>query len=103
VLVFQSQLRIIYVNAVALSIPIGWGVVQLILSVVCFYLIATPITVIVALTDLVTSSVVLKLTICMGTTPIALVLITTFELGYLVLIDWKKVTQIIVDRANNDK
>jgi len=101
--VLQSQLRIGVMNAGVLFIPMGKSKLQISVQVVCFYLIATPVTVIVALTDMVTNSVLLKLTFCLATSPIATALIAAFEFGYLGLMDWNTIAKTINDRANTDK
>lgn len=103
VLVMHSELRINYVNASVLFIPMGKAVLQVTVNLVCFYLIATPVTVIVLLTDWVTSSIILKLTFCLASTSIAATFVSMFELGYLLLMDWKKAVKVINDRANTDK
>jgi len=103
VLVMHSQLRIGAANSSVLLVPMGKAVLRVVCNIVGFYLIASPISAVFSLTNLVTSSVLLKLTFCLATTSLAALLISVFEFGYLALIDWNKVAKIINDRANNDK
>lgn len=103
VLVLHSQIRIGAVNGSVLFIPMGKAVLLIFVKIVCFYLIATPISAVLALTDMVTSSVIVKLTFCLATTPMATLLIAMFEFGYLGLMDWDRVAKVINDRANSDK
>jgi len=103
VLVMHSQLRIGNENSILLLVPMGKAVLQVVCNIVGFYFIATPITAVFSLTDLVTSSVILKLTFCLATTSLASLLISVFQFGYLALRDWNKIARIISDRANNDK
>jgi len=102
VIVMHSQLRIGAANSSVLLVPMGKAVLRVGCNIVCYYFIATPITAVVSLTDLVTNSVILKLTICLATTSVASLLISVFEFGYLALLDWNRVAKIINDRANND-
>jgi len=103
VLVMHGQFLVAWTNASALFIPMGKSTLSIVVTYVCFYLIACPVTVIVALTDMVTNSVLIKLTCCLATTPMAAVLIAMFAFGYLGLMDWSTVAKIINDRANSDK
>ena len=81
----------------------GKSVLSIVVTFVCFYLIASPVTIIVALTDRVTNSVVLKMIFCLATTSMAEILIAIFEFVYVGLMDWKAFAKIINDRANTDK
>lgn len=103
VLVLHAQLQIGCKIANVLFIPMGKATFQILLQLVSYYLIATPPAVIIALTDIVTSSVYIKLIACLATTPMAALLVATFGFGYLALMDWNAVMKIINDRANNDK
>jgi len=102
-LVMHAQLRIGCINGNMLFIPMGKAVLQIVVKIICFYIIASPITVIVSLTDMVTSSVLLKLTVCLATTSMASLLLFVFDFGYLVLMDWTIIAKIINERANTDK
>jgi len=102
VLVLHSQIRIGAANAGVVLIPMGKAVLRIVINITCFYLIATPVTAIIALTDIVTRSVILKLKICLATTAITSVHIGMFEFAYLGLMDWNKVAKVIRDRANTD-
>jgi len=103
VLVMHSQLRIGAANSSVLLVPMGKAVLRVVCNIVGFYLIASPIAAVMSLTDMVTNSVLLKLTFILATSSLAMLLISVFEFGYLTLIDWNKVAKIINDRANNDK
>jgi Na+-driven multidrug efflux pump len=103
VLALHSQIKISAVNAGVLFIPMGKAILQIAVNTICFYIIATPVTAVVSLTDMVTSSVSLKLTICLATTPMASSLIGIFEYAYLSLMDWSRIAKVINDRANTDK
>jgi Na+-driven multidrug efflux pump len=102
VLVLHSQTRVMSLNAACLFISMGHSTVGVLLNFVCFYCIASPISGVVALTDLVTTSVKWKITACVGTTSIAQTLITVVGYGYLAMMDWDKAGKLIEERANND-
>lgn len=75
VLVIHVQSRISSINASSLFIPIGRGSVGLGLTFLSFYVIATPIAAVGALTDVITSSVATKMQFCVGASSIAQVII----------------------------
>jgi len=103
VLVIHSQSRIGAIVGSVLLIPMGKAVLGLVITTVCFYMIAAPISAVLSLTDLLTTSVLTKLTFCLATTPMATLLMSICEFGYLGFLDWNKVAKVINDRANNDK
>jgi len=103
VLVLHSQLKIACANAAVLFVPMGKGLLRVVVNIICFYFIATPISAVGALTNIWTTSVLIKLTFCLATTPMAMALIAVFLFGYLCIMDWKKVAELINARANSDK
>jgi len=102
-LVLETQLRICTINGTALFVPMGKGALVVTVKFFCYYFIATPIGVVTALTDLVTTSVLVKLNWLLGSVIIGMVVVATFNFSYMALMDWKKVAKIIYDRAHMDK
>merc|ERR1712217_837514 len=84
-------------------IPLGKGVFRTVATFVCFYLIASPFTAAVALTDWFTTSVATKMVACVGATSIAQFSLAVWFLCYLSKMDWQEAGAIINRRANNDK
>jgi Na+-driven multidrug efflux pump len=103
VLVAHSQSRVTSLNATCLFLGMGHSTVGVLLNFVCFYCIASPIAGVVALTDLVTTSVRWKIIACVGTTSLAQIMITCVGYGYLMIMNWDKAGKLIQDRANNDR
>lgn len=103
VLVLHSQTRVISLNASSLFISMGRSTFGVLLNFVSFYCVAAPISAVVALTDLVTDSVRWKIVACVGTTSIAQSLVSVVAYGYLASMDWRQVSKLIADRANNDR
>eukprot|EP00457_Paulinella_chromatophora_P004936 gb/GEZN01004949.1/.p1 GENE.gb/GEZN01004949.1/~~gb/GEZN01004949.1/.p1 ORF type:complete len:584 (-),score=60.52 gb/GEZN01004949.1/:76-1827(-) len=103
VLALHSQTRISSINAQSLFIPMGKGLLSVFVTSVSFYVVAAPIASVGALTDLITSSIKVKMILCVGCTSIAQTLIVFLGFTYLALLDWKQVAHIITDRANTDK
>lgn len=102
VLAIHSQSRVTCLNATCLFLSMGQSTVGVLLNFVCFYCIASPIAGIVALTDIVTTSMRWKLIACVSTTSMAQILATIVGYGYLVTMDWEKAASLIAHRANND-
>ena len=73
------------------------------LTFVTFYFIAAPIAGLVALTDVVTTSVSIKLATCVGATSIAQFMQAVLNFVYLHRLDWDGAGMLINDRANTDR
>ena len=103
VLVIHTQTRILSINAGCLFVPIGRGTVSVVINFVSFYVVATPIVGVLALSDLVTESVATKMKLCVCGTSMAQVPIALIGFGYLARLDWIATAQLINNRANSDK
>jgi len=103
VLVLHSQIRMGNVCAAILFIPMGKFVLAITVNVVSYYIIATPVTIVISLTDLVTESVIIKLTCCLATTSMAMCLGVIFSFTYLSVMNWEDAANVINNRANTDK
>jgi len=102
ILVFHTQTRISCVT-MFLYIPTGKGNYRIYLSFVAFYCIAVPIVAVVALSDLVTTSVVAKLAVCVGGTSIAQFVLAVVFSFWLHRLDWDEASAMISGRANTDQ
>jgi len=103
VLVAHSQTRIFSINAMQLFIPLGKGFMNIVVTFASFYFIATPVAGAIAMTDLFTDDVALKMMACVGASTVAQVLLSLFGFGYLLRMDWDKSGKLIAERANNDQ
>ncbi|CAE8681841.1 unnamed protein product [Polarella glacialis] len=103
VLTIHTQTRILSINASFLFIPLGKGFFGTCVTFVCFYLIGSPISAAVGLTDWFTTSVATKMIACVGTTSIAQIALSLFGFEYMRQLDWLSAGAIINQRANNDK
>eukprot|EP00405_Crypthecodinium_cohnii_P013691 CAMPEP_0206453460 /NCGR_PEP_ID=MMETSP0324_2-20121206/20556_1 /ASSEMBLY_ACC=CAM_ASM_000836 /TAXON_ID=2866 /ORGANISM="Crypthecodinium cohnii, Strain Seligo" /LENGTH=528 /DNA_ID=CAMNT_0053923749 /DNA_START=22 /DNA_END=1608 /DNA_ORIENTATION=- len=103
VLVIHTQTRILSINASVLFVPLDKGMMWTLVMFVCFYIIASPITCSIALTDWVTKDITLKMTACVSNTLIAQIFIFIIGFAYLWRLDWMVAGEVIHRRANNDK
>jgi len=103
VLTIHTQTRILSINASFLFIPLGKGIFWTSVTFVCFYLIGSPISAAVGLTDWFTTSVATKMIACVGATSIAQIALALLGFEYLRRLDWLSAGDIINQRANNDK
>jgi Na+-driven multidrug efflux pump len=99
----QAQSRVLSITATALLIPIGRARLQLGATFTFFYFVATPLTVLLALTDIATDNVVFKMIVCVSTTTVAQLPLALFALGYMARLDWRAVSRVIGSRANTDR
>ena len=102
-LVPHALTRIVALPPSAVLIPMGAKLFAVAFTFVSFYAIAAPLTAVAALTDLVTHSVVIKMTFCLGATTIAQLAMALAGMGYLGRADWKVAGQTIADRAQTDR
>ena len=103
VLVFHTQTRIIALNSIFIFIPVGKGKLRVIYTFVSFYFVATPISGMVALTDLVTTDLSTKMVACVGATSIAQSVLAMFCFRFIHKLDWDAAGAIINQRANTDR
>ena len=103
VLVVHTQTRILSLNAQNMFVPIGKGTEAVALNLIGFYVVATPIVAVLALTNYVTTSVRVKLTLCVAGTSMAQVPIALLGFAYLIRLDWVETGRLIRQRANSDK
>jgi len=99
----QAQSRILAITATALLIPMGRAKLQVGATSACFYLIAVPLTILLALTDVASHNVAFKMVVCVATTTVAQLPLALFALGYMAHLDWQAVSRVIGSRANTDR
>ena len=102
-LAVHSQLRIGGATGGILFIPLGKPWVKLIISYCCNYLIALPVATGIALTDIVTTNVQVKMLGCVSCASIAAAFTTVISHSYLCCMDWHQAGIVINSRANTDK
>merc|ERR1712048_873963 len=103
ILVLHTQSRISSLAPLFLYIPLGRGALQFTATFVAFYIVAAPIAGAVALTDVFTHSIALKMGFCVGTSTIAQTVMAIFNFIYLYRLDWQEAGRIINRRANTDR
>lgn len=102
VLAIHQQTRLPGINATQLFVPLGKGSLSIWLNIFAFYVIATPICAVIALTDLVTVDVQPKLVMAVALSAIAQLVQALMGGLYLCRADWAALGKIISSRANND-
>ena len=86
-----------------LLIPMGFKIAAVTITFASFYLVATPVSTVMALTDIVTHSVHQKMLFALGTATIAQVIIALVGYGYMWLcVNWSAAGRLIVSRAHTD-
>jgi len=84
-------------------IPLGNGMLKVLLTFVTFYFIAAPLVGLVALSDIVTSSASIKFGSCYAAPGFAQLLMIGFNVLYIRQLDWQHAGEIINRRANTDR
>eukprot|EP00930_Biecheleria_cincta_P079024 TRINITY_DN6668_c0_g1_i2.p1 TRINITY_DN6668_c0_g1~~TRINITY_DN6668_c0_g1_i2.p1 ORF type:complete len:523 (+),score=56.01 TRINITY_DN6668_c0_g1_i2:32-1570(+) len=102
-LTLHMQTRISCLVTTVFFIPLGKGMLRTLITFVSFYVIAAPIALTIALTDLITNSVGIKLGACVGCTSMAQLVQFLFNAVYLCRLDWHQAGMIINQRANADR
>lgn len=102
-LVLHSQTRISALAPNFLWIPLGRGLSQIVMTFTAFYVIAAPIVGLIALTDVVTKSVEVKLTFCISLASIAQFVMVIWNSVILCKLDWQEAGAIVYRRANTDR
>lgn len=103
ILTLHCQTRISSLITFIFYVPLGRGMLRTWITFGTFYLVAVPIVVVVALSDVVTTSVTIKLSVVVGSTSIAQALQVVLNFVYLSRLDWELAGAIINRRANADK
>jgi len=103
ILTLHAQTRISALVTFIFYIPLGKGMLRTLLIFVTFYLVAVSIVGLVVLSDLVITSVGIKLDICVGATSIAQMVQASFNWMYLWRLDWHAAGVSINARANADE
>ena len=99
----SSRAGLACITANFLFVPLGKSLLGIGSLLVGFYAIATPAVGVVALTDAVTTSVQLKMALCVGATTIAQLPVALFGYAYNARMDWQAAGRIIKQRANSDR
>lgn len=102
VLIIHSQSRVCSASGASLFIPAGKGSFQTFWTFFSFYVVASPIAGVVAMTDLVTDSIANKMFACVGLSSIAQILQAFVFYTALCRMDWQQVAATIRERVNND-
>ena len=103
VLCVHSQTRIVDLTCASMLVPMGWPKLRVGVSVVTFWMVATPIAAVGALTDAFTSSMLVKVQLCVGCTSIGQLLNALCYGAILLRIDWDAASKVIDSRANTDR
>uniref|UniRef100_A0A7S2DNA8 Uncharacterized protein n=1 Tax=Haptolina brevifila TaxID=156173 RepID=A0A7S2DNA8_9EUKA len=102
VLVVHSQSRIVDLTCASVLVPMGKPRMRVGIAVFSFWLVATPIASVGALTNAFTTSVLVKVQLCVACTSIGQVLNALCYGGYLLRLDWSDAARLITARANTD-
>ena len=103
ILALHTQTRISALAMFIFYIPLGKGSLRTLLTFATMYLVAAPIAGLVALSDVVTTSVGTKLAAVVGATSLAQLLLAMCNFIYIRRLDWHQAGLIINRRANRDK
>ena len=102
VLVVHSQTRIVDQICGSMLVPIGWGRLGVSITFVSFWLVAAPIAVVAALTDMLATTLLARVEFCVACTSIAQAL-NALCYGILLLrLDWAAAAKVVSSVANND-
>ena len=102
VLVVHSQTRIVDQICGSMLVPIGWGRLGVSITFVSFWLVAAPIAVVAALTDMLATTLLARVKFCVACTSIAQAL-NALCYGILLLrLDWAAAAKVVSSVANND-
>merc|ERR1712226_1448887 len=102
-LALHSQTRVTSINMSSLFIAFNKPILSNIITYGAFYILSAPLGGIVALTDIVTKSLLVKFVFCLGTTVMAQGYICILSAIFLCRFDWAKIAAEIAARANTDK
>merc|ERR1712228_1074157 len=103
VLVVHSQSKVAAWICANLFIPVGRGTFMIVWTSVSSYVIASPIALLVSLTDVVTNSIATKMLACVGLTSIAQVIQLVVFIITLRMMDWAKAAKTIADRVADEE
>jgi Na+-driven multidrug efflux pump len=104
VLAIHQSSRICSINGGALYIAVERGTLKVLQNFVGFYVVASPIAAVAALTNLVTSDIATKMMFCVAATAVAQILIGIWAfLDMFCRQDWQHGSDLIAERANNDR
>jgi len=103
ILAVHAQARMWSMLGQMLLVPLKRGMAGTAISFVSFYLVATPLVLAVALTDLVTTSVVGKMGVVVSGCSIACMLQAAAGFWIMRRMDWSAAAVLVSNRANNDK
>jgi len=104
VLILHTQTRICSMNGGAIYIAVERGALKVIQNVVGFYVVASPLAAVGALTNIVTTDVATKMIFCVSATAVAQFVIGVWSVLDMGLKqDWDSGCLIVAKRANNDR
>jgi len=103
VLVVHSQTRIVDQICGSILVPIGWPRLGVLITFVSFWLVAAPIAIVAALTDMLATTLLARVAFCVACTSIAQGL-NALCYGILLLrLDWAAAAQFVIMHANTDR
>lgn len=102
VLALKSQTRLVQVALNALFVPMGLGRARVLIGVVGFVLLAAPFAAVAALTDLLTTSVLTKLRLCVACASIGEAFSSVGCALVLLRLDWARTAEVVHARAHTD-
>merc|ERR1711920_372435 len=103
VLVVHSQSKVASWLTASLFIPVGRGTFMIVCTSVSSYVIASPIALLVSLTDVVTNSIATKMLACVGLTSIAQVIQLVVFIIALGKMNWEQAAKTIADRVADEE
>lgn len=103
VLAFHSQVRCLSLICSSLFVPLKKGCFFTSVTFVAFYVVASPISATMGLTDFITTSIRVKMSFVMGSTSIGCLFSICCFLAYLRRLNWVDAADIVSKRANNDE
>lgn len=105
VLVPHCISRVCMLTLTSLLVPLRKGAVAVGATFVAFYVVAAPICLTLALTDVAPSlDVAARMALCVGATSIAQTPLALFALGYMAcVVDWEAMRHLVRARANTDR
>ena len=103
VLVVHSQTRIVDQICGSILVPIGWPRLGVLITFVSFWLVAAPIAIVAALTDMLATTLLARVEFCVACTSIAQGL-NALCYGILLLrLDWAAAAKVFRKHANTDR
>eukprot|EP01013_Petalomonas_cantuscygni_P045092 TRINITY_DN9723_c0_g2_i1.p1 TRINITY_DN9723_c0_g2~~TRINITY_DN9723_c0_g2_i1.p1 ORF type:complete len:723 (-),score=85.16 TRINITY_DN9723_c0_g2_i1:388-2556(-) len=99
----HTQIRVVYVSLANMFVPIGHPVAGVLFTFVAHYLIASPVCGMLALGHLVSTSLFVRVLLCLGASTAAMALAAPVMGGYIFALDWRRLADVVHKRAHTDQ